>query len=190
MKEISTQIITQAFNNDKTFQNALNSSFEYFINLNNRSPEFISLFIDDKLRKGLKGVSEEDVENVLDKVMMLFRYRQEKDVFEITNSIWQTSFIWQDCSRGCGDCSSRWVPRRLQFRGAIAIFALAPSEALWSAGLQSARRLIHSPQIVKSCCSNPRRRSATQRLSVHCGPRDCSSEFRGSDCSSLGTRLK
>ncbi|KAM0936812.1 putative cullin protein, neddylation [Dioscorea sansibarensis] len=76
------KIITTAFNNDKTFQNALNSSFEYFINLNNRSPEFISLYVDDKLRKGLKGVSEEDVETVLDKVMMLFRYLQEKDVFE------------------------------------------------------------------------------------------------------------
>lgn len=76
------KIISLAFNNDKTFQNALNSSFEYFINLTNRSPEFISLYVDDKLRKGLKGVSEEDVEVVLDKVMMLFRYLQEKDVFE------------------------------------------------------------------------------------------------------------
>ncbi|XP_010552580.1 PREDICTED: cullin-3B-like [Tarenaya hassleriana] len=76
------KIISTAFNNDKTFQNALNSSFEYFVNLNSRSPEFISLFVDDKLRKGLKGVSEEDVEVILDKVMMLFRYLQEKDVFE------------------------------------------------------------------------------------------------------------
>ncbi|GJU73314.1 cullin-3A-like protein isoform X1 [Tanacetum coccineum] len=81
-KDKHDKIINLAFNNDKTFQNALNSSFEYFINLNTRSPEFISLFVDDKLRKGLKGVSEEDVEIVLDKVMMLFRYLQEKDVFE------------------------------------------------------------------------------------------------------------
>lgn len=81
-KDKNDKIINLAFNNDKTFQNALNSSFEYFINLNPRSPEFISLFVDDKLRKGLKGVSEEDVEMVLDKVMMLFRYLQEKDVFE------------------------------------------------------------------------------------------------------------
>ncbi|KAJ9540496.1 hypothetical protein OSB04_027002 [Centaurea solstitialis] len=81
-KDKHDKIINLAFNNDKTFQNALNSSFEYFINLNVRSPEFISLFVDDKLRKGLKGVSEEDVEVVLDKVMMLFRYLQEKDVFE------------------------------------------------------------------------------------------------------------
>ncbi|KAI5077363.1 hypothetical protein GOP47_0007187 [Adiantum capillus-veneris] len=81
-KDKYDKIITTAFVNDKTFQNALNSSFEYFINLNPRSPEFISLFVDDKLRKGLKGVSEEDVESILDKVMMLFRYLQEKDVFE------------------------------------------------------------------------------------------------------------
>ncbi|CAO2829606.1 unnamed protein product [Amaranthus hypochondriacus] len=81
-KDKYDRIINLAFSNDKTFQNALNSSFEYFINLNPRSPEFISLFVDDKLRKGLKGVSEEDVEVVLDKVMMLFRYLQEKDVFE------------------------------------------------------------------------------------------------------------
>lgn len=82
LKDKYDKIITSAFRNDKTFQNALNSSFEYFINLNSRSPEFISLFVDDKLRKGLRGVTEEDVELVLDKVMMLFRYLQEKDVFE------------------------------------------------------------------------------------------------------------
>ncbi|KAF3778828.1 Cullin-3A [Nymphaea thermarum] len=81
-KDKYDKIINLAFSNDKAFQNALNSSFEYFINLNTRSPEFISLFVDDKLRKGLKGVSEEDIEVVLDKVMMLFRYLQEKDVFE------------------------------------------------------------------------------------------------------------
>ncbi|XP_076935501.1 cullin-3A-like [Bidens hawaiensis] len=81
-KDKHDKIINLAFNNDKTFQNALNSAFEYFINLNARSPEFISLFVDDRLRKGLKGVSEEDVEVAFDKVMMLFRYLQEKDVFE------------------------------------------------------------------------------------------------------------
>lgn len=33
----------------------------------------MSLFIDDKLRKGLKGMNDNDVEGVLDKVMALFR---------------------------------------------------------------------------------------------------------------------
>ena len=57
-------------------------AFESFINLNQQSPEYISLFVDDQLRKGLKGTSEEEMEAVLDKVVMLFRYLQEKDVFE------------------------------------------------------------------------------------------------------------
>lgn len=81
-KDKYDKIISEAFSNDKTFQNALNSSSEYFINLNARSPEFISLFVNDKLRKGLKGVNAEDVEVVLDKLMMLFWYFQEKYVFE------------------------------------------------------------------------------------------------------------
>ncbi len=48
----------------------------FFINLNQKSPEYISLFIDEKLKKGLKGVSDEEVEAVLDKVMILFRFIQ------------------------------------------------------------------------------------------------------------------
>ncbi|KAJ4746042.1 Cullin family protein [Rhynchospora pubera] len=82
MREKYNEIITKSFHNDKAFQNALNASFEYFININNRSPEFISLFVDDALRKGVKGASDDDVDQVLDRVLVLFRYLQEKDVFE------------------------------------------------------------------------------------------------------------
>jgi cullin 3 len=56
--------------------------FEYFLNLNPKSPEYLSLFIDDKLKKGVKGMTEQEIEQVLDKTMVLFRYLQEKDVFE------------------------------------------------------------------------------------------------------------
>lgn len=79
---IACRIIREAFGGDKTFQNVLNSAFEHFINLNQRSPEFISLFMDDRLRKGVKGMAEDDIDRILDKVMMLFRFLQEKDVFE------------------------------------------------------------------------------------------------------------
>uniref|UniRef100_A0A7S1SLI1 Cullin family profile domain-containing protein n=1 Tax=Tetraselmis chuii TaxID=63592 RepID=A0A7S1SLI1_9CHLO len=82
LKDKYDKVIQKSFNSDKLFQNTLNQAFETFINMNPRSPEFISLFMDDKLRRGLKGMSEDDVEVVLDKVMMLFRYLQEKDVFE------------------------------------------------------------------------------------------------------------
>ena len=48
------RIINAAFNNDKSFQNVLNTSFEHFINLSARAPEYISLFMDDQLRKVLQ----------------------------------------------------------------------------------------------------------------------------------------
>lgn len=82
LKDKYDKLLSAALSNDKTFQHSLNQAFEYFINLNQKSPEYISLFIDDKLKKGLKGVSDEEVEIVLDKVMVLFRFIQEKDVFE------------------------------------------------------------------------------------------------------------
>lgn len=76
------RIIVESFNEDKTFRNSLNQAFEQFVNLNQRCPEYISLFIDDKLRKGLKGMTDNDIEGILDKIMALFRYLQEKDLFE------------------------------------------------------------------------------------------------------------
>eukprot|EP00794_Sanderia_malayensis_P011098 gene11098-12267_t len=76
------QFFLSSFNNDKLFKQTISGDFEYFLNLNARSPEYLSLFIDDKLKKGTKGLSEQEIEAVLDRTMVLFRYLQEKDVFE------------------------------------------------------------------------------------------------------------
>jgi len=82
MKDKYDKVLSTALGNDKMFSQSMNQAFEHFINLNPKSSEYISLFIDEKLKKGLKGVSESEVDVILDKVMMLFRFLQEKDVFE------------------------------------------------------------------------------------------------------------
>ncbi|UJR20900.1 hypothetical protein I4U23_024009 [Adineta vaga] len=82
LKDTFDHFLKNAFNEDKTFKKRINSDFEFFINLNQRSPEYLSLFIDDKLKKGAKDLGDQEVEVVLDKAMMLFRYLEEKDVFE------------------------------------------------------------------------------------------------------------
>ncbi|KYQ93604.1 cullin C [Tieghemostelium lacteum] len=82
LKDKYDRLLLQAFNNDKQFIHSIHQAFEYFINLNPKSPEFISLFIDEKLKKGLKGVSDEEIDVILDKILTLFRFIQEKDVFE------------------------------------------------------------------------------------------------------------
>lgn len=82
LKDRFDHFLNNSFSNDRLFKQAISSEFEHFLNLNGKSPEFLSLFIDDKLKKGVKGLSEQEVETVLDKCMVLFRFLQEKDVFE------------------------------------------------------------------------------------------------------------
>merc|ERR1719219_1041931 len=74
--------LRSSFDNDRFFKQTIAGDFEHFLNLSKRSPEYLSLFIDDKLKKGVKGLSDAEVESVLDKSMILFRFLQEKDAFE------------------------------------------------------------------------------------------------------------
>ena len=57
LKERFDYFLSASFSNDKLFKQRINSDFEHFVNLNTRTPEYLSLFIDDKLKKGVKGVS-------------------------------------------------------------------------------------------------------------------------------------
>lgn len=82
LKDRFDHFLYHSFNSDRYFKQMIASDFEYFLNLNPKSPEYLSLFIDDKLKKGVKGMTEQEIEHVLDKTMVLFRYLQEKDVFE------------------------------------------------------------------------------------------------------------
>lgn len=75
-------ILHSSFQSDKGCETSINEAFETFVNLNPRSPECISLFIDENLKKGLKGKTEEEVEEVLRQTITVFRFLHEKDVFE------------------------------------------------------------------------------------------------------------
>ena len=57
LKSRFDRFLLESFNNDRLFKQTIAGDFEYFLNLNSRSPEYLSLFIDDKLKKGVKGVS-------------------------------------------------------------------------------------------------------------------------------------
>ena len=82
LKDRFDNFLINSFSNDKYFKQVISGDFEFFLNLNQRSPEYLSLFIDDKLKKGVRGLSDAEVEQVLDKSMILFRFLQEKDAFE------------------------------------------------------------------------------------------------------------
>ncbi|KAF9292151.1 Cullin-3 [Mortierella alpina] len=82
LKERFDTILVSAFGKDKSFETAINSAFEQFINLNPKAPEFMSLFIDNKLKKDFKGKSDDEVDSILNKTTTLFRFLSDKDIFE------------------------------------------------------------------------------------------------------------
>jgi cullin-4 len=76
-------VLRDAFSGSEPFANALKDAFETFINERaNRPAELVAKYIDGLLKAGNKGTNEEELEALLDRVLILFRYVSGKDVFE------------------------------------------------------------------------------------------------------------
>lgn len=72
----------RAFKKDITLEKALETAFQDFIASNDRSPEHVSLFLDEYLKRGIKDKSEAEVDAVLDKGILLLQYLASIDQFE------------------------------------------------------------------------------------------------------------
>ena len=76
-------VVTQCFQKNEKFSNSLKEAFEFFVNQRaNKPAELIAKFVDSKLKAGNKESTEEELERLLDKIMVLFRFINGKDVFE------------------------------------------------------------------------------------------------------------
>ncbi|CAD6563777.1 MAG: Cullin-3 [Tremellales sp. Tagirdzhanova-0007] len=82
LKDKFDRILDQAFGGDKAVQTSINEAFQSFINGNPRAPEFLSLYIDEHLKKGTKAKTEDEIELALEKTIILFRFLHDKDKFE------------------------------------------------------------------------------------------------------------
>ncbi|KAL8286410.1 hypothetical protein RQP46_004427 [Phenoliferia psychrophenolica] len=82
LKDKFDVLLADAFASDKAMEKSINDAFTEFVNQNHKSPEYISLFVDENLKKGLKGKTEAEVDEVLNKTIALFRFLVEKDAFE------------------------------------------------------------------------------------------------------------
>lgn len=76
-------IIDVCFMKNEKFVNAMKEAFETFINKRpNKPAELIAKHVDSKLRAGNKEATDEELEKMLDKIMIIFRFIYGKDVFE------------------------------------------------------------------------------------------------------------
>jgi cullin 3 len=82
LKDRFDNIWKHSFEQDQTLQIALNRSAADVINNFTRGSEYISLFIDENMKKGIRNKSEAEIDATLEKAITLLRYLQDKDLFE------------------------------------------------------------------------------------------------------------
>eukprot|EP00396_MALV-II-16_sp_LP-1_P000150 gene150-325_t len=81
LKDKYVTFVRESFHDSKEFQLSLKQAFEDFLNVDTQTAQNLSLYVDDLFRKKTT-TSEGEVERHLDQVITIFRYLQDKDIFE------------------------------------------------------------------------------------------------------------
>jgi cullin 3 len=76
------QIVEVSFRGEKKSVKRMRESFEDFLNADARAASCLAVYVDELLRVGLRGASDEQVTAELQKAIVVFRYLSDKDVFE------------------------------------------------------------------------------------------------------------
>ena len=85
-------LVVREFSYDARFASSLDKAFSKFVNYNsatektkivtNKTPELLAKYCDQILKKSNKQTQEQDLEDLLNQVMVIFHYIEDKDVFE------------------------------------------------------------------------------------------------------------
>eukprot|EP00960_Hanusia_phi_P044305 756574-Hanusia_phi.AAC.4 len=76
------ELLEQAFASNDELSHSMKDAFETLINARQNKPaELIAKFVDQQLRSGGKGVSEQESELILERVLILFRFTPYADPF-------------------------------------------------------------------------------------------------------------
>ncbi|BES92469.1 unnamed protein product [Nesidiocoris tenuis] len=82
------QLIQDVFQSDQAFMSALDKACSYVINhrpnskMPCRSPELLAKYCDSLLKKSSKGLSESEIDDKLSNSITIFKYIDDKDVFQ------------------------------------------------------------------------------------------------------------
>ncbi|KAJ5575051.1 Cullin-1 [Penicillium hetheringtonii] len=82
-------LVNEAFNGESEFVRSLDNACREFVNRNSvcktsttRSPELLAKYTDGLLKKGSKAAEESELEEMLAQIMTVFKYIEDKDVFQ------------------------------------------------------------------------------------------------------------
>eukprot|EP00054_Salpingoeca_dolichothecata_P008094 m.46259 g.46259 ORF g.46259 m.46259 type:complete len:754 (-) comp17502_c0_seq1:67-2328(-) len=82
-------LVETAFTNDPTFVESLDKACREFVNKNAvtgsktaKSPELLARHCDSLLKKSSKNAQDDELDNLLNEIMIIFKYIEDKDVFQ------------------------------------------------------------------------------------------------------------
>ena len=81
LKREMDEIVFDCFNNDPKFNQTRDKSFLNFMNKFSETPQYMAEYCDYLFKSGIKGMSENEIEENLDAVIRLFRCLHNRDIF-------------------------------------------------------------------------------------------------------------
>eukprot|EP01134_Creolimax_fragrantissima_P002409 CFRG2409T1 len=82
LKLLYYNTVMVAFDSQTDFTDGVQKCFSDIVNQNKRTPEYLSLYLDDALRKRFRTMTDKEVEDTLKNSLGIFRFLEEKDLFE------------------------------------------------------------------------------------------------------------
>ncbi len=82
MKEKYNKIWTDSCKKDKEYEVPFKQTFDTFINTNNSTAKALAGYCDELMRERVRQMNDTDLEKVLEKIILVFRHIQSKDMFE------------------------------------------------------------------------------------------------------------
>jgi len=82
LRQKYSYIVEKSLSSEKKSQKKLKEALERFLNVDSRAAHCLAIYADELLRSGLRGATEQEINEKLTNVIVVFRYLQDKDVFE------------------------------------------------------------------------------------------------------------
>ena len=82
LKEKFLRMLRDCFRSDKGIEKSINVSFTELFKMCTRSAEYVSLFIDDNFKRGLRGKSDAEIDLAMDHATVLVHHVTEKDMLQ------------------------------------------------------------------------------------------------------------
>ena len=75
-------LLHKSLDRDSNVDLTIKTSFENFINENEKTAKCLVSYLDEQFKKDFKNNTEVEIAEKIDRIIQIFRYLQDKDIFE------------------------------------------------------------------------------------------------------------